>query len=82
MISRFRLRRRVVFDHGNHRAPGHVLPAGETLYMRYAGRPPCRIFASVNGSRHAHEITDFVGSLRPRRQSVRIPSAPPGSRRK
>jgi len=31
-------RRRVFFDHGSHRVAGHVLPAGEALYMRYAGR--------------------------------------------
>src|ERR1700738_4874545 len=28
-------RRRVFFDHGNHRVASHVLPAGEALYMRY-----------------------------------------------
>jgi hypothetical protein len=31
-------RRHVFFDHGNYRVAGHVLPAGEALYMRYAGR--------------------------------------------
>src|SRR6202162_6168567 len=33
----------------------------------------------VNESRHAREFPDFVGSLRPRWPSVRIPSAPPRS---
>jgi hypothetical protein len=43
-------RRRVFFDHGNHRVPGHVLPAGETLYMRYAGRRLQRDKALRRGS--------------------------------
>jgi hypothetical protein len=47
---------------------------------RRAAAAPCRIFGGVNGSRHAHEIPDFVGSLRPRWPSVRIPSAPPATR--